>query len=121
MPNWCYNSVRFQGERVVIEQIKTLFAALADQERQTGHGQLPQAYPGDEGHLFDTEWEGDELRYLTRWIPNSTVILTVALCYGAAFIHHYEEPCNGIGGTIIYMNGEIIETEFILDNFTRFR
>jgi hypothetical protein len=117
MPNWCNNIVRFRAEPAITKQIVEVFNGLAQLQAATGHGQLPKGYQGDEGHLFDITWEGSELRYVTQWVPNTPVLLAVALCYGAEFIHQYKETENEIYGITAYANGEIRDTELTAADF----
>jgi hypothetical protein len=105
MANWCSNSVTFTGEQSQIDQLATLFTAMAKKENEENKGQLPPFITEDKDWLFDISWEGECLHFETRWSPNIEVIRQIADHYGVGFIHGYMETGNQVFGEATYENG----------------
>lgn len=105
MANWCLNTVTFEADETVMEQIRLFFIEMAEQGILTNKGQLPSFYNTDTGYLFEIDWQESQLLYLTKWSPNLLVIMAVANHYRANFLYNYEELNMGIYGVAIYRKG----------------
>src|ERR1051325_5364243 len=104
MPNWCSNTVEFEGTTAQLEKLQRLFKSLAKKEQKEECGQLPEFIKSDAGYLFYISWEHNILYYETRWSPNSDIIVAIADHYKVGFVHEYEECGNMIFGKAIYDN-----------------
>lgn len=102
MANWCLNTVKFEANKAVTEELRILFLRMAEKEILENTGQLPAGYEGRNGYLFEIQMEEGQLSYLTKWSPNMEVITFVAKQYGAGFIYNYEEPLMAIYGIAFY-------------------
>ncbi|WP_345951296.1 hypothetical protein ABDD95_07650 [Mucilaginibacter sp. PAMB04274] len=89
--------------------LRTLFQAMADEERRQDMGQLPGFVSAEDGYFFDIGWEDDALCYGTKWIPNTHTLILIARFMGVGFIHSYSEPDNGIHGEATYENGHLTD------------
>nr|WP_121271765.1 hypothetical protein [Pedobacter schmidteae] len=107
MANWCLNTVKFEANEAVMNELRTLFLRMAEKEILENKGQLPAGYEGSSGYLFEIEMEEDTLSYLTKWAPNTDVIIFMAKQYGAGFIYNYEEPGMAIYGVTFYRNEQL--------------
>lgn len=112
MANWCFNTVKFEANESVIEELTTFFLRLAETEILENKGQLPAGYVGKNGYLFEIEMDENELRYLTKWSPNIEVLIFVAKQYGAGFIYYYEELGMAIYGVAFYKN-EVVQDIYL--------
>lgn len=109
MPNWCCNVVVFEGETTTIRNIRKLFGRMAKKEREQDAGQLPPFSKAERDWFFDIRWEDGILYYLTRWAPNTDVLVEIARRYGAGFTHEYEESGNLVFGKATYNNSELYD------------
>ncbi|PWN64115.1 DUF1281 family ferredoxin-like fold protein [Chryseobacterium viscerum] len=106
MADWCYNNVLFEGEYLLILQIKELFVLMAEKEKQEKKGQLPDWIKADEGYFFDICWdECDTLTYQTKYRPNINRLAEIANEYDCHFECQYEELANGRYGKATYIEG----------------
>jgi len=109
MANWCSNTVEFVGEHSQFEHLKVFFTAMAAKEKKEGKGQLPAFAEEGIGYLFEISWEDGILHYLTKWSPNTAVIVRIAEHFGVAFIQSYSEPGNGVFGEACYKDGSLTD------------
>lgn len=120
MANWCLNTVTFEANEAVIDQIRLLFIEMAEKEILTDKGQLPSFYSADTGYLFEIDWQESQLTYTTRWSPNIAVMVAVAHQYGADFMYNYEELNMEIYGVAIYRNGVLKDIYLTSEDFGRY-
>lgn len=120
MANWCLNTVTFEANESVKEQIRLLFIEMAEREILSSKGQLPPDYVGDTGYLFEIDWLESGLCYLTKWSPNIPVVLAVADQYEAGFVYQYEELAMGIYGVAIYRNGVLNDIYLTSEDFGQY-
>lgn len=81
MPNWCSNTVVFEGEPEAIKKIQQLFQSMAEKEKVQEKGQLPDFVTQDSGHFFDIYFEEENttvFQYQTRWSPNLEIVQEMA-------------------------------------------
>jgi len=117
MANWCINTVTFEANEPVIEQIRVLFIEMAEKEILTNQGQLPPFYNAESGYLFEIDSEESQLSYLTKWSPNIMVMVAVAHQYKADFVYNYEELNMRIYGIAIYRKGVLIDIRLAPEDF----
>jgi len=121
MANWCSNRVEFIGEHSQMEQLASLFQAMAKREEKDRCGQLPDcAEIPDTGYFFQTAWENGILYYLTKWSPNRREVMRIAIKYGVGFIHSYDEPGNLVFGETQYLNGVYNDVDLDHDDFGQY-
>lgn len=121
MANWCSNRVEFIGEHSQMEQLASLFKAMAAKEKKDRCGQLPEcATIADTGYFFQTAWEDGILYYETKWSPNRREIMRIAIAYNVGFIHSYDEPANFVYGEAQYLNGVYADIELDFDDFAQY-
>jgi len=114
MANWCLNTVVFQGEDHRMEELRLLTEALIVRENLLNCGQLYDFVSEGSGYLFETSYEDGVLGYLTKWAPNTQVLVEVADHLNLSYTHSYEEPGMMIYGRDTYKNGEL--QQVMLDN-----
>jgi hypothetical protein len=107
MPNWCSNRVTFEGEQHQITDLQILFETLSRREQKERKGQLPNFIFERDGYFFDIHWEDSVLYYETKWSPNTSVIMEIAVRFDVDFVHSYEE-----GGCLIYGEASFIKGVF---------
>lgn len=117
MANWCLNTVTFEADETVREQIRLLFIEMAAREILTNKGQLPSFYSAESGYLFEIDWQESGLTYLTKWSPNILVMVAVASQYGAEFLYKYDEISMGIYGVAIYRKSVLIDVYLEPEDF----
>lgn len=121
MANWCYNTLRFEAEAGVMEALRLFFIEMSVKEVAHDLGQLPEGYPDKSGFLFDIEIDEDSLCYLTRWVPNTEVMVFVADQFGAGFSHSYEELAMGIFGEAVYSKGVLVDIYLEPSDFSQYQ
>lgn len=121
MANWCLNTVKFEANEAGTEELRTLFLRMAEKEILENKGQLPTGYEGSRGYLFEIQMEDDQLSYLTKWSPNTEVIIFVAKQYGAGFIYNYEEYNMGIYGLAFYKNEQLQDISLNEEDFNLYQ
>ncbi|QGN22505.1 hypothetical protein [Elizabethkingia anophelis] len=102
MANWCYNVVQFSGDEQKISEIDALFKAMAEREKQTREGQLPPFVEAGEGYFHDIYVEDGTIRYETKWVQNTDILVQVADHFRTGFWHEYYEPGMWIYGQAEY-------------------
>ncbi len=117
MPNWCSNTVQFDGKPSQLEKIQRLFEGLEKKEQLENCGQLPDFIKADSGYFFNTRWEEGTLYYETRWSPNSDILVSIADKFTVNFTHDFEEPGNLIFGRIEYRDKLITLVELDSNDF----
>ncbi|RFZ91121.1 hypothetical protein D0C36_19460 [Mucilaginibacter conchicola] len=121
MANWCSNKVEFIGESSQIEQLASLFNAMAANEKKNGCGQMPEFVPISETkYFFSISWENGILYYETKWSPNTSVLQRIAMEYGVGFIHSYDEPGNAVYGEAHYLNDELTVIDLDWDDIGQY-
>lgn len=120
MANWCLNMVTFEADETVMEQIRLLFTKMAEKEKRTNWGQLPDFYNKDGGYLFEIDVQDSQITYLTKWSPNLSVLVAVADQFGVSFIYNYQELCMCIYGMAIYRNGVLHDIALEMADFGSF-
>ncbi|WP_024568768.1 DUF1281 family ferredoxin-like fold protein [Elizabethkingia anophelis] len=93
MPNWCNNTVVFEGKPEAIEQVTQLFKSMAERERKENCGQLPDFIDDSNGGYFFEVYESDTgiFNYQTKWSPNAEAVKQIAEHYNIDFQLNYEE------------------------------
>jgi hypothetical protein len=103
MPNWCSNIVEFKGDEKQIESLKELFEQMAQKEKETEQGQLPDFIAKEKGgYFFEIAWDNDYLSYQTKWSPNIAIVTELADNYQVGFVQSYSEPGMCIFGETNY-------------------
>lgn len=114
MANWCLNTVIFQGESHRMEELRSLTETLIEREKLENCGQLYELVNEKSGYLFEISYEDGTLCYLTKWSPNTQVLISVADYLSLSYIHSYEESGMMIYGRDTYKDGELVQ--IMLDN-----
>lgn len=114
MANWCLNTVAFQGESHRMEELRLLTEKLIEREKRENCGQLYELVREKSGYLFEISYEDDILCYLTKWSPNTQVLVAVADHLNLSYTHGYEEAGMMIYGRDTYKEGELVQ--IMLDN-----
>ncbi|MFC4233379.1 hypothetical protein ACFOW1_15875 [Parasediminibacterium paludis] len=113
MANWCYNTVQFEGCSGAIENIKSIFEILMEQQKNNDEGLMPDFIKLTEGYMFSVDWcEGDGFAmasYDTKWSPNFEVMQEVAKHFKVNYTHAYNELGCGIYGEAYYKDGVLTD------------
>lgn len=117
MANWCLNTVVFQGEIHRMEELRILTEQLIEREQQENCGQLYEMVSEKSGYLFEISYEEGILCYLTKWSPNTQVLISVADHLNLSYTHGYEEPGMMIYGRDTYKNGQLVQVMLDNDDF----
>ncbi|MBT2559864.1 hypothetical protein J7E50_18245 [Pedobacter sp. ISL-68] len=121
MANWCCNEVIFEGEYLLILQIKELFKIMAENEEKEQRGQLPDWVKADEGYFFDICWNvSDKLTYKTKYRPNIDRLAEIANEYDCHFECKYEELGDGRYGKATYIEGILEHIYLEAKDFAQF-
>ena len=106
MANMCSNTVVFKGNPETIKQIQQLFRAMAEKERKTGCGQLPEFLDDKKGGYFFDLYVEDEntdvFQYQTKWSPNIEIVQTIAERFHVEFQLDYEQMSDCVYGMTIF-------------------
>lgn len=122
MPNWCNNTVVFDGNENAIEQIQQVFRTMAEKEEQDNCGQLPDFIPLCDGHFFDLyENDTEVFNYQTKWSSNVEVLQKIAEHFKVGFIMDYEEIGNLIYGRAMYENGVLRDIYLEDEDFEQYK
>lgn len=117
MPNWCYNSVIFSGDK---ENLNALAEAIKDAEqKETSEKKAQKIHSLDEvkeGYFFDIYFERREdcvtFQYETRWSPNIEDVAELCKEYKVSAEHEYSECGMQLYGTVYYNeSGEYTEEQ----------
>lgn len=118
MPNWCNNTVVFEGKPEAIKKVQQLFKTMAEQEQKEEKGQLPDfVKDGNGGYFFELYLDSEDMdvfQYETRWSPNTEVVQAIAEHYNVDFIHDYEELGCLVYGRATFSDGLL--TDIYLSN-----
>ncbi|MBB6271833.1 hypothetical protein HDF26_002290 [Pedobacter cryoconitis] len=117
MANWCFNMVVFQGEVDQLNKLASIVQKMINAENAHGKGQLFPMVKADEGYLFQITYQDGVLCYLTKWQPNTDVLITAADDLGLDYTHNYDEPAMGVYGLDIYKGGELKEAFITLEDY----
>ena len=102
----CSNTVVFKGKPEAIEQIQQLFRAMAEKEKETGCGQLPEFLDDKKGGYFFDLYVEDEntdvFQYQTKWSPNIEIVQTIAERFHVEFQLDYEQMSDCVYGMTIF-------------------
>jgi hypothetical protein len=109
MANWCINMVVFSGKLRQLIQLEKMVVKMIEKEIRDNKGQMFPMIKTDTGYLFEMEYHGDVLCYLTRWQPNTEVLMAVANWLVLNYVHTYQEPAMGIYGKDTYVNKVLTE------------
>ncbi len=120
MPNYCYNSVQFDGGKETMQQLEILFIALKEKETAEGRAQLPDFIMADEGYMVSIDWESDMLFYETRWTPNNDIIQKIAERFNVGYTHFYEETGCEIYGETSYKDGALTDIFLEPEDFEQY-
>lgn len=121
MANWCYNNVTFEGEYLLILQIKRLFEIMAEKEQEEQQGQLPDWLNANEGYFFEICWdECDILTYQTKCTPNIDQLIEIAKEYGCDLECQYEELGGLKYGIATYIGGIRNDIYLETEDFEKF-
>jgi hypothetical protein len=117
MANWCLNTVIFQGESHRMEELRRLTERLIEREKMENCGQLYELVSEKSGYLFEISYDDGILCYLTKWSPNTQVLIAVADHLNLSYIHSYNEPGMMIYGQDTYENGKLVQVMLDNDDF----
>ncbi|MEJ2901634.1 hypothetical protein WAE58_04335 [Pedobacter panaciterrae] len=120
MANWCSNTVVFQGESHQMEELRILTERLIEREQLGNCGQLYDMVLEKSGYLFEISYGDGILCYMTKWSPNTQVLISVADYLNLSYTHGYEEPGMMIYGRDTYQNGELIQVMLDNDDFAMY-
>lgn len=120
MANWCYNTLAFEAEAGIIEELRLFFIGMAVKEIEQELGQLPLGYHGDTGYFFEIDVDQDRVCYMTKWAPNLEVAVFIAAQYKADFIYNYEELAMGIFGEAQYRAGVLTDVFLESEDFCNY-
>jgi|SRR5690606_4465974 hypothetical protein len=124
MPNWCNNTVVFEGKPEKIEKIQQLFKSMAEQEQNEGCGQLPDFISEDNGGFFFDIYQDFDVtgvfQYETKWSPNVQEVQRIAEQYKVNFIQDYEELGNCVCGRATFTDGILIDIYLEYEDFEKF-
>lgn len=123
MPNWCFNTVTFSGDKENLDKLNIALTNAKKLERETGEAQKIHSL-GEvvEGYFFDIYFEQLEteiyFQYVTRWSPNQEDLALLCKEYKVSAEHEYSESGMQIYGTTIYdasgeYTDEQVKTEFL--------
>jgi hypothetical protein len=120
MPNWCYNTVVFSGERAaeLFNELKKLESAqMVD---PAGNGVKPDYVDADAKYMFAIYLEyaknmedqnSFSLNFETRWSPSIATVLPMAEKYELDFDYEYQELDMELYGVYQYTKGELLFKE----------
>lgn len=97
-----------------MEELRLLTERLIEREKLENCGQLYELVSEKSGYLFETSYDDGILCYLTKWSPNTQVLISVADHLNLSYTHGYEEPGMMIYGRDTYKDGELVQV--MLDN-----
>ena len=117
MPNWCYNSVIFSGDK---ENLNALAEAIKDAvQKEMSEKKAQKIHNLDEvveGYFFDIyhEVHSDKIKmlYESKWSPNIDDVAEICKEYKVSAMHDYSEPGCQVYGTVVYeKSGEYTEEQ----------
>lgn len=117
MANWCFNMVIFQGEGCQMNKLDGIIGQMIKAEKSEDKGQLFPMVKADTGYLFQITFDNGLLCYLTKYGPNTEVLITVADALGLDYVHNYDEPAMGVYGKDIYKDGELKEAFITMEDY----
>jgi hypothetical protein len=120
MANWCFNTVTFKAEADQIEKLRAFFLNMQAESILKEAGQLPGFIQSDAGHMFEIDFTGDTVNFVTKWIPNLEIMCQIANHFGAEFTYHYGESGNGIYGEATYEKGILRDIYLEITDFARY-
>lgn len=109
MSNWCYNRLRTDNNQVFVE-----FERICKLNQTEGYGQ--QLF-GQGDYLFELEIDDNDLKYETKWTPNTDDILGLAIKYNFDYEHYYEELGNLIMGETKFIGNRYYHRELTDNDF----
>ena len=103
MPNWCSNTIEFNGNQNNLENLAKLLEKTVDVQKKTGYGQLLHGLEGAiDGYMFDINYDlGNGFLYLSfesRWSPIVNDVVRIAELFRLTFVYDYEESGMGMYG-----------------------
>lgn len=120
MPNWCLNTIYFDGDTT---KLKAAIADAVERQRKSGNGEsiiVPEEI--HDGYFFDIYFEDtDILQYSSRWSPNCQDVAELCKAFNVSASHEWEEEGNLVFGRASYSSdGKYIEhhipTKWLDDN-----
>lgn len=114
MPNWCSNTILFNGKQSQLKKIQRLFEGMERKEQKENRGQIPDFIKSDTGYFFNIRWEEGTLYYETRWGPNTDIAIGIADHFKVDFTLWFDEPMMMVYGRAEYRDK--INTLTELDN-----
>lgn len=125
MPNWCSNTVVFEGNEETIQRIQQLFQTMKEKEEQTERGQLPDFITDENGgYFFNLYWnEGDigMFQYETKWSPNIEIVRKIAEYYQVDFVQDYEEISNLVYGRATFSDKLLTDIHLENEDFEQYQ
>lgn len=115
MPNWCYNSVIFSGDK---ENLNALAEAIKDAvQKEMSEKKAQKIHSLDEvvdGYFFDIyhEVHSDKIKmlYESKWSPNIDDVAELCKEYKVSAEHEYKECAEQLYGNVYYdESGEYTE------------
>lgn len=123
MPNWCFNTVTFSGDKENLNALNIALTNAEKTEQEEKQGQkIHRLGEVVEGYFFDIYFERYDdhitLQYETKWSPNQEDLALLCKEYKVSAEHEYSEPGMQIYGTATYnasgeYTDEQIEQEFL--------
>lgn len=123
MPNWCNNTVTFEGKPEVIEQVQQLFRIMSEKQEKENCGQLPDFLEGnDNSRYFFDFYENDiaVFNYQTKWSPNIETLEQIAEHFNVGFTLDYKETGNLIYGRATYENETLTDIYLEYEDFDQY-
>ena len=120
MGNWCLNEVQFIGDDLQLQELGKMIAELIEKEAKSGRGQLFPIAEVKEGYLFEVSYADGQLSYLTKYMPNSVMVMALADYLGLDFVHLYCEPAMGVFGQDTYHKGQLLEVFISAEDYQKF-
>lgn len=114
MPNWCFNSVTFEGSKKSLKKLDSIFKTMIkEQDKNDGEGQHPTCIEADKEndlYMFDIDYSDGCLTFTSRWSPALTTIQKLAEYLKLnSYEHFYEESGNMIYGTAFWSEGICVD------------
>lgn len=120
MGNWCLNEVRFIGDELQLQELGKMIAEVIKREEKSGRGQLFPVAEVKEGYLFEMSYTDGQLRYLTKYMPNTVMIMALADYLELDYVHLYCEPAMGVFGQYSYHKGQLFEVFISAEDYAKF-
>jgi len=121
MPNWCYNSVQFDGDEKQISRIQKVFDKMIQIQVRTQKASKFLLIEKNEDlqYCFDINFEkgDDHMSYTTRWSPDPKTFVIISKLFNVGFHYECDESGMGIYGAYKFCPHEnILYQKFLTDD-----